>query len=302
MIRIATKSSRAKWVGPIWSVSKDWSEEVDALMDEEWRIDDEKAKTKTEHSYPSKHLKSMAFIERRSRLTVWIDKLFDQYPALQNEPTAVKLATHSALASAKLAAALSDDDVDEIGMTIAYLKRALKGDHRIDGGFRPVAFRKTGRGCPVCGSAAATFPSARWHHHPDGRISRRMATPLRLRRLSGLNEIAVGSVQLCKRKRLRLNPMCQNWTWSGDAKPADSDAFDELVTRYRTRIFAMIYNMVHNEQDAWDLAQESFLKAWRSIKRFRGKSSFYTWMYRIVMNVTIDWLRKKQIKGERSGV
>ncbi len=76
-----------------------------------------------------------------------------------------------------------------------------------------------------------------------------------------------------------------------------SEAFDELVTRYRTRIFAMIYNMVHNEQDAWDLAQESFVKAWRSIKRFRGRSSFYTWIYRIVMNVTIDWLRKKQIKG-----
>jgi RNA polymerase sigma-70 factor (ECF subfamily) len=76
-----------------------------------------------------------------------------------------------------------------------------------------------------------------------------------------------------------------------------TEAFDELVTRYRTRIFAMIYNMVHNEQDAWDLAQDSFLKAWKSIKRFRGKSSFYTWMYRIVMNVTIDWLRKKQIKG-----
>jgi RNA polymerase sigma-70 factor (ECF subfamily) len=76
-----------------------------------------------------------------------------------------------------------------------------------------------------------------------------------------------------------------------------TEAFDELVTRYRTRIFGMIYNMVHNEQDAWDLAQESFLKSWRSIKRFRGKSSFYTWMYRIVMNVTIDWLRKKQIKG-----
>jgi hypothetical protein len=52
--------------------------------------------------------------------------LFDQNSALQNEPAAVKLATHSALASAKLAAALSDDGVDEIGMTIAYLKRALK--------------------------------------------------------------------------------------------------------------------------------------------------------------------------------
>jgi RNA polymerase sigma-70 factor (ECF subfamily) len=77
----------------------------------------------------------------------------------------------------------------------------------------------------------------------------------------------------------------------------DTEAFDELVTRYRTRIFGMIYNMVHNEQDAWDLAQDSFLKAWKSIGRFRGKSSFYTWVYRIVMNVTIDHMRKKQIKG-----
>src|SRR5690349_1230791 len=77
----------------------------------------------------------------------------------------------------------------------------------------------------------------------------------------------------------------------------DSEAFDQLVTRDRTRVFAMIYNMVHNEQDAWDLAQDSFVKAWKSIKRFRGQSSFYTWIYRIVMNVTIDWLRKKQIKA-----
>ena len=59
-------------------------------------------------------------------LTIWIDQLFDLDSSLQNEPAAVKLATHAALASAKLAAALSDDDVDEIGMTIAYLKRALK--------------------------------------------------------------------------------------------------------------------------------------------------------------------------------
>jgi len=77
----------------------------------------------------------------------------------------------------------------------------------------------------------------------------------------------------------------------------DTEAFDELVTRYRTRVFSMIYNMVHSEQDAWDLAQDSFFKAWKSIKRFRGRSSFYTWIYRIVMNVTIDWLRKKHVKG-----
>jgi hypothetical protein len=59
-------------------------------------------------------------------LTVWIDQLFDELNDLQNHPSAVKLATQSAIASAKLAAALSDDDVDEIGMTIAYLKRSLK--------------------------------------------------------------------------------------------------------------------------------------------------------------------------------
>ena len=77
----------------------------------------------------------------------------------------------------------------------------------------------------------------------------------------------------------------------------NTEAFDELVTRYRTRVFGMIYNMIHSEQDAWDLAQDSFVKAWKSIKRFRGQSSFYTWIYRIVMNVTIDWTRRKQIKA-----
>ncbi|MBA3961185.1 MAG: sigma-70 family RNA polymerase sigma factor [Chthoniobacterales bacterium] len=81
------------------------------------------------------------------------------------------------------------------------------------------------------------------------------------------------------------------------AQLGETVAFDQLVGRYRSRIFGMIYNMVHNEQDAWDLAQDSFVKAWKSIARFRGQSSFYTWIYRIVMNVTIDWLRKKQVKG-----
>lgn len=59
----------------------------------------------------------------------------------------------------------------------------------------------------------------------------------------------------------------------------------------------MIYHLVHHEQDAWDLAQDGFLKAWKSIDKFRFQSSFYTWLYRIMSNVTIDWLRKKQIQG-----
>jgi RNA polymerase sigma-70 factor (ECF subfamily) len=79
------------------------------------------------------------------------------------------------------------------------------------------------------------------------------------------------------------------------AQAGDPAAFNELVIRYRQRAFAMLYNMVRNEQDAWDLAQDGFLKAWKNIGRFRGQSSFYTWLYRILMNVGIDWLRRKQI-------
>lgn len=81
------------------------------------------------------------------------------------------------------------------------------------------------------------------------------------------------------------------------SQKGDTSAFNELVTRYRNRAYAMIYNIVRNEQDAWDLAQDGFLKAWKSINRFRGQSSFYTWLYRILMNVAIDSLRKKQIEG-----
>ena len=81
------------------------------------------------------------------------------------------------------------------------------------------------------------------------------------------------------------------------SQSGDTAAFNELVIRYRQRAFAMIYNMVRNEQDAWDLAQDGFLKAWKNIGRFRGQSSFYTWLYRILMNIGIDWLRRKQIES-----
>ena len=104
--------------------SKEWSAEVDALLDEgspDGEIDDG-----IEPATPLDTFEDHSLYRAAFSLTIWIDQLFDQDSSLQNEPAAVKLATHSALASAKLAAALSDDDVDEIGMTIAYLKRALK--------------------------------------------------------------------------------------------------------------------------------------------------------------------------------
>jgi hypothetical protein len=103
--------------------NRDWSSEVDALMDDP-DADDQLGQT--DETDVSDTFEDHALYRAAFALTIWTDRLFDQNPALQNEPAAVKLATHSALASAKLAAALSDDGVDEIGMTIAYLKRALK--------------------------------------------------------------------------------------------------------------------------------------------------------------------------------
>ncbi|MEI8234406.1 MAG: sigma-70 family RNA polymerase sigma factor [Verrucomicrobiota bacterium] len=74
----------------------------------------------------------------------------------------------------------------------------------------------------------------------------------------------------------------------------DCAAFDRLVTKYRNQVYATIYNLARNQDDAWDLAQETFLKAWRHIAHFRGQSKFSTWLHRIATNVTIDWVRRKQ--------
>lgn len=76
----------------------------------------------------------------------------------------------------------------------------------------------------------------------------------------------------------------------------DYDAYDELVTRYRGKIYAMIYNMIRNDADAWDLAQEAFIKAWKALPKFKADSEFYTWLYRIAHNTTYDFLRKKSNK------
>src|SRR5207237_406675 len=103
-----------------------WNDEVDAMLAEESNSVGSELDSSAEPAGFTDGFEDHTLYRAAFALTVWIDQLFDDQSALQNEPAAVKLATHSALASAKLAAALSDDDVDEIGMTIAYLKRALK--------------------------------------------------------------------------------------------------------------------------------------------------------------------------------
>jgi len=80
------------------------------------------------------------------------------------------------------------------------------------------------------------------------------------------------------------------------SQQGDMHAFDELVERYHGKIYGLTYNMTSNREDAEDLTQEVFVKAFEALPRFRGKSSFYTWLYRIAVNKTINYRKKRNRK------
>ncbi len=76
------------------------------------------------------------------------------------------------------------------------------------------------------------------------------------------------------------------------ARNGDGDAFRVLVERYQRKVYSIAFNMVRNRDDAMDLTQDAFVKVHKSLDGFQGQSSFYTWLYRIVVNLGIDHLRK----------
>ena len=78
------------------------------------------------------------------------------------------------------------------------------------------------------------------------------------------------------------------------AKVGDLKAFDSLTIMYRERLYGVIYNMTFNHDDAADLTQDAFVKAFRSLSKFKEKSSFFTWLYRIGVNLTLSHLKKKK--------
>lgn len=80
------------------------------------------------------------------------------------------------------------------------------------------------------------------------------------------------------------------------ARQGDLDAYDELVKRYQERIYATVYHMTANHEDANDIAQDAFIKAYQALKSFKGGSSFYTWLYRIAVNKTINFLKQRKNK------
>jgi len=86
----------------------------------------------------------------------------------------------------------------------------------------------------------------------------------------------------------------------GRTQRGDSAAFDVLVERYKERLYATVYHMTSNHEDANDLVQDTFIKAFKSIGSFRGRSSFYTWIYRIAVNRTINFLKRRKNRNQYS--
>jgi RNA polymerase sigma-70 factor (ECF subfamily) len=78
------------------------------------------------------------------------------------------------------------------------------------------------------------------------------------------------------------------------AQKGDREAFEQLVYRHDRDILRLAYHMLGNREEAREVFQDTFLKAYRSLGRFRSESSFYTWIYRIATNVALDRLRKRQ--------
>ena len=77
-------------------------------------------------------------------------------------------------------------------------------------------------------------------------------------------------------------------------KSGDTRAFDELVLKYQKQIYELAYNFTHHVDDAFDLSQEIFLRAFKALDKFKGEAAFYTWLYRIAKNACIDYTRKRK--------
>ena len=87
------------------------------------------------------------------------------------------------------------------------------------------------------------------------------------------------------------------------AKRGDQSAFERLVLDNQNKIYSLTLRLTGDREEAADLAQEAFVKAWQGLASFQGESSFSTWMYRLTTNLCIDYLRKKKRReGDRKSV
>jgi RNA polymerase sigma-70 factor, ECF subfamily len=81
----------------------------------------------------------------------------------------------------------------------------------------------------------------------------------------------------------------------------DASAFEPLVEKYRQRVWRLAYQVLHDREEAWDVAQEAFVRAFHSLPSFRGQSAFYTWLFRITVNVATDRHRQRGAQARAFG-
>ncbi len=96
-----------------------------------------------------------------------------------------------------------------------------------------------------------------------------------------------------------VSPQPDDLTLVQQAQAGDAAAFDELVRRYQRQIYGVVYHMTSHHEDASDLAQEAFVKAWQALKSFKGDSSFFTWIYRIAVNRTLNHLKTRKFRESK---
>ena len=85
-----------------------------------------------------------------------------------------------------------------------------------------------------------------------------------------------------------------DWELVQKCQAGEMGAFQELVSKYHQKIYVVIVGLLRNREDALEVAQETFFRAYRKIKSFQGGSSFYTWLYRIAVNLAIDSQRRQK--------
>jgi RNA polymerase sigma-70 factor (ECF subfamily) len=97
-----------------------------------------------------------------------------------------------------------------------------------------------------------------------------------------------------ERLKNRILVELSDWELVQKCQSGEMSAFEDLVSRYYQKVYMVILGLLRNRDDAMEVAQETFFRAYRKIKSFQGGSSFYTWLYRIAVNIAIDTQRRQK--------
>jgi len=113
------------------------------------------------------------------------------------------------------------------------------------------------------------------------------------RRISDLLSSSLDARAKSKRQAMNQPRTDEDQELVARTQSGDASAFDQLVVKYTPRLYGLVYNMTSNHEDTNDLLQDIFSKAYKAIRGFRGKSSFYTWIHSIAVNMTLNFLKKR---------